>query len=335
MASMMARRIRRRISRAFNSFIDVREGRSLDVADRIFSDEIDILVDLKGFTKLARPEILNHRPAPIQVSYLGYPGTTGLKALDYIIGDPVVTPLDHQEFYDEKIVQLPDCYQVNDPNHKIAEAGPSKHDCGLPDDAFVFCNFNDSYKLSPRLFSIWMRLLKAKDGSVLWILGDTDEIKSNLRNEAQKCGIDASRIVFASRIDNADHLARHKHADLFLDCFPYNAHTTASDAIWAGLPLLTLMGNTFPSRVAASILYTLGTPELVAKSEADYEEMGLRLATDSDLLFGLRNRLQMMRLTSPLFDAERMVKHIEAAYTRMFEIWISGEKPVPFSIHSI
>jgi predicted O-linked N-acetylglucosamine transferase (SPINDLY family) len=323
---------RKRLVAAFDQFYDVRGKSDEEVAKLLHDLQVDIAIDLKGYTEDARPGILAFRPAPIQASYLGFPGTMGVEFIDYIIADKTVAPFEHQPFYMEKIVHLPDCYQVNDTKRKIAERTPTRQQAELPQQGFVFCCFNNNWKITPDVFGVWMRLLHAVEGSVLWLLGDNESTERNLRMEAQARGIDPVRIVFASRLPLDEHLARHRVADLFLDTLPYNAHTTASDALWAGLPVLTREGTAFAGRVAASLLHAIGLPELVTHSIEDYEALALRLARDPSLLQGYRNRLATNRLTHPLFDTERFRRHIEAAYLQMWEIWQRGEQPRSFAI---
>lgn len=327
--------MRYRLGQAFDAFIDLRNLDDRQAAQRIHADGIDILVELKGYTQLARSEIAAHRPAPIQVNYLGYPGSMGCDFIDYVIADPIAVPMDQQPFYDEKIVHLPDCYQPNDSQRRIADLTPSRADCGLPERGFVFCCFNNSYKLTPRFFTIWMRLLAAVPGSVLWLFDANAQVKANLQREAMQRGIDPGRLVFAPRTGPTDHLARQRLADLFLDCLPYNAHTTTSDALWAGLPVLTLIGETFAGRVAASLLHAIGLPELVTYSAEDYEALALRLAREPELLAGLRRKLAANRLNAPLFDARRYARHLEAAYLRMWDIWADGKPPQAFSVEAL
>jgi len=324
--------VRERLVAAFHQFHDVREKTDEEVAKLLHDLEVDIAVDLKGYTQDSRPGILAYRPAPIQASYLGYPGTMGAEFIDYIIADKTVAPFEHQSFYTEKIVHLPDCYQVNDTKRTIAERTPTRQEAGLPQTGFVFCCFNNTWKITPDVFSIWMRLLHAADGSVLWLLGDNESAERNLRDEAQSRGIDPARLVFASPLPLDEHLARHAVADLFLDTLPYNAHTTASDALWAGLPMVTRLGESFSGRVAASLMSAIGLPELVTHSIEDYEALALRLARDPALLEGYRNRLAANRLTHPLFDTDRFRRHIEAAYLQMWEIWQRGERPRQFAV---
>jgi predicted O-linked N-acetylglucosamine transferase (SPINDLY family)/SAM-dependent methyltransferase len=324
--------MRYRLGRAFDAFVDLRNPDDGQAAERIYADGVDILVELKGYTQLARSEIAAHRPAPIQVNYLGYPGTMGCDFIDYVIADPITLPMEQQPFFDEKIVHLPDCYQPNDTKRRVAELTPSRADSGLPEKGFVFCCFNNSYKLSPRFFSIWMRLLKAVPDSVLWLFDANGQVKDNLEREAMARGVDPKRLVFAPRVSPADHLARQRLADLFLDCLPYNAHTTTSDALWVGLPVVTHIGETFAGRVAASLLHAIGMSELVTESDEDYEAIALRLATDAQLLADTRRKLQANKWTMPLFDAERFARHLEGAYEEMWAIWAAGEAPRGFAV---
>lgn len=295
---------------------------------------MDIAVDLKGHTQNARPGILASRPAPCQVSYLGYPGTTGAPYIDYVIVDPFVVPGDQQAFYTENLVSLPDCYQVNDRKRPISPAPLKRTDVGLPDTAFVFCSFNNSYKITPDVFAVWMRLLQAVPTSVFWILSYNPWAVTNLRAAAGRHGTDPNRIIFAGALAHGAHLARMALADLFLDTFPYTAHTTASDALWAGLPLLTCAGQSFASRVAGSLLRTASLPEMVTTSLRDYEARARELALNPALLAGVRSTLRMRVRNSPLFDTPRFVRHIEAAYTRMFERHLAGLPPAPFQINT-
>ncbi|MBA2588674.1 MAG: tetratricopeptide repeat protein [Alphaproteobacteria bacterium] len=309
--------MRARLVKAFDRFEDVRNLSDVDVARLLRESEFDIAVDLKGHTEGARPGILAHRPCPVQVNYLGYPGTIGAPWLDYILADAVVLPLSEQPFYSERIIHLPHCYQVNDSSRAIADDTPSRAEAGLPPDDFVFCCFNAAWKIAPRIFDIWMRLLGCLPGSVLWLLDDNDSAREHLRAAATARGIDPARLVFAPRVEQAAHLARHRLADLFLDTLPYNAHTTASDALWTGLPLVTCAGTSFDGRVAASMLHTIGLPELVTQSVEAYEALALALARDPARLAALKARLETNRLSSPLFDTDRFRAAIEAAYQAM------------------
>jgi predicted O-linked N-acetylglucosamine transferase (SPINDLY family) len=324
--------MRARLAGAFDRFVDVRTSSDEAIARLIERSRVDIAVDLMGHTQFARPAILAFRPAPIQAAYLGFPGTTGADFIDYVIADPIVAPFELQPCFTEKIVHLPECYQVNDSARKIATRIPTREEFGLPAEGFVFCCFNTSWKIAPAMFEVWLRLLRAVPGSVLWLLRDNADAERNLRREAAARGADPSRLVFADRLGPEQHLARHRLADLFLDTLPYNAHTTASDALWAGLPLLTCRGETFAARVAASLLESVGLPELVTTSLGDYETLALELATDDQLRRQLRQRLEGNRLTHPLFDTQRFRRHIEAAYQTMWELWQRRESPRSFSV---
>jgi len=324
--------MRARLAAAFDGFHDVRSKNDQDAADLLDELGIDIAVDLMGHTQGARPGILAHRAAPIQANYLGYPGTTGAGFIDYVIADKTVLPFEEQPFYSEKIVHLPYCYQVNDSKRAISERTPSRREAGLPEQGFVFCCFNNNYKITPPVFDVWMRLLRAVEGSVLWLLDDNDTARESLRGEAAARGIDPARLVFAGRLDLAEHLARHRLADLFLDTLPYNAHTTGSDALWAGLPLLTCRGDGFAGRVAASLLYAAGLPELVTRDLGEYEALALRLAGDRSLLGALRHRLAQNRLACALFDTDRSRRHIETAYGTMWDLYRRGEAPMSFAV---
>jgi predicted O-linked N-acetylglucosamine transferase (SPINDLY family) len=306
--------MRARLRAAFERFDDVRGMSDLEVARMLRERETDIAVDLNAHTMDARPGIFAHKPAPVQVNYLVYPGTTGAAYMDFIIADRVVLPLDQQPFYSEKIVHLPDCYQANDATRVIGPA-PSRAEAGLPDSGFVFCCFNNNWKITAPVFDIWMRLLAQVDGSVLWLLDGPGA--PNLRRAAQKRGIDPSRLVFAPKAPPEAHLARHQLADLFLDTLPYNAHTTASDALWSGVPLVTCIGKVFQSRVAASLLKAIGLPELVTQTPAAYEALALELARNPALLAATREKLRRNRLTTPLYDSARFTANIEAAYEAM------------------
>jgi protein O-GlcNAc transferase len=324
--------MRARLVRAFDRFHDVRSNSDREVAMLIRDMQVDIVVDRSGYITNARPAILAHRPAPIQVNYLGYPGTLGADFYDYVIADPIVLPLDQQPFFTEKIVHLPECYQANDSKRAIAVYTPTRQEMRLPAQGFVFCCFNNNYKILPPLFEIWMQLLRRVDGSVLWLLRDNEAAVANLRKQAADRGIDPARMVFADRVNSEQHLARHRLADLFLDTLPFNAHTTASDALWMELPLVTCRGESFAGRVAASLLDAIGIPELVTNNLTDYDALAFRLANDPSLLASYRERLKQNRLTYPLFDTHRYRVHIEAAYTQMWEIWQRGERPRSFAV---
>ena len=312
--------IRKRLERAVDRFIDVRGKSDREVAQQLRDLEVDIAVDLNGFTQGNRAVVFAQRAAPVQVNYLGYSGTMGADYMDYIIGDACVIPHGHEPFYGEKVVRLPDSFLVND--RKRATAGPasSREQAGLPPEGFVFCCFNHSYKITPAVFDIWMRVLAGTAGSVLWLFEDNATAPANLRREAEMRGIAGQRIVFARRAPQlSDHLARYGLADLFLDTLPYNAHVTTVDALWSGLPVLTCMGSTFDGRVAASLLHAAGLPDLVTHTSAEYEALALRLAAGSADIGKLKARLTENRSIQPLFDTDRFRRHIEKAYSIMHE----------------
>src|SRR6266550_2156900 len=323
--------MRARLMRAFDSFIDVQTKSDEEVARLLGDMEIDVAIDLKGYTAEGRPGILSHRPAPVSAHYLGFPGTMGVDYVDYLIADPVIIPEEHQAFYTEQIAYLPDTYQCNDRERRVPERVPTRFQAGLP-PGFVFCCFNNNHKIAPEIFEIWMRLLRGVEGSVLWLLQDNAAVAGNLKREARARGIAPERLIFASRTDPAGHLARQSLADLFLDTLPYNAHTTASDALWAGLPLLTVLGSTFAGRVAASLLHAAGLPELVTSSLAEYESLALRFARDPSALALVKAKLRNNRDTCPLFDTERMTRNLEAAYTTMWERYQRGLRPATFAV---
>jgi predicted O-linked N-acetylglucosamine transferase (SPINDLY family) len=305
-------------------FIDVRSKSDREAALLLRELEIDIAVDLQGFTLHCRPGILSHRAAPVQINYLGYPGTLGAEHMDYIIADRHVVPEDQRHYYSEHVVYLPDTFQANDSKRRIAEHTPSRAEAGLPEDGFVFCSFNNSYKISPAVFDVWMRLLKAVMGSVLWLVADNALVGRNLRREAVKRGIEPHRLIFAPRIEYAEHLARLQLADLFLDTLPFNAGTTASDALWSGLPVLTCTGEAFASRMAGSLLNAIGLPELITHNLKDYEALALKLAANRGLLADIKARLARNRTICPLFDTDRFRRHMESAYITMWERYQSG-----------
>ncbi|MGE5537863.1 MAG: tetratricopeptide repeat protein [Gemmatimonas sp.] len=326
---------RRRLTAAFDALIDISGMSDSDAAAAVRHAGIDILINLNGYFGFGRNGVFARRPAPIQINYLGFPGTLGSAAADYIIADRRVIPEGEYAFYDEKVVILPDSYQPNDSRRPIPNPTLTRRDAGLPERGFVFCSFNNTYKLTPEMFDRWMRMLRAVDGSVLWLLEGNPAVAPNLRREAEARGVDAGRIVFAPRLPPAQHFARQALADLFLDTLPYNAHTTASDALWAGLPVLTCPGSTFAGRVAASLLHALDLPELIADTPERYEEEGVRLACDPHALATVRAKLLANRRTRPLFDTDRYRRHLEAAYRMMWERHQRGEAPVSFSVAAI
>ncbi len=324
--------VRRRVEFSVHRFVDGRAMDDASLAKLIRDLEIDIAVDLNGLTGGKRPGILSPRPAPLQVNYLGYPGTMAAPFIDYIIADPIVIPLEHRIYYSEKVAYLPHAYLPHDRSRKIGNNAPSREQERLPETGFVFACFNKLSKISPEIFDIWMRLLHTVEGSVLW-LQDTDHAaKNNLRYEARARGISVDRLVFARTKKLLElHLARLDLADLFLDTLPYNAHATAMDALWAGLPLLTCIGKTFPGRVAASLLHAAGVPELVTTSLAEYENLALALACDPQRLTAIREKLKRNRNSVPLFDTERFARDLESIYTTMWERQQANLAPESFS----
>jgi protein O-GlcNAc transferase len=327
--------MRSRLKGAFNRFIDVRRKSDREVSNLLQELEIDIAVDLNGYTSGGRTGIFALRTAPVQVNYLGYPGTMGADFIDYIVADRFVIPEEHQPYYTEKVVYLPDSYQVNDSKRRIAERTPTRAETGLPDQGYVFCSFNNNYKLSPMVFDVWMRLLGKVEGSVLWLLASSAAAARNVKREAADRGIAPERLVFAPYAKLGDHLARHRLADLCLDTLPYNAHTTASDALWAGLPVLTCLGRTFAGRVGASLLNAIGLSQLISHSLEEYEALALELATNRALLADTRSQLAANRDTYPLFNTDRFRRHIEAAYTAMWERYQRGEPPASFAVEPL
>jgi len=324
--------IRARLTGAFDHVVDLQAASDRQAAERIHADAVDILVDLTGYTAHGRTAILAHRPAPIQVNYLGYPGTTGADFIDYIIVDRFVVPADQQPFFSERLVHLPNCYQPCEIIQEVAERTPSRAECGLPEQGFVFCCFNNVLKITPELFDIWMRLLAAVPGSVLWLVTATPSVKDNLWREAVDRRVAADRLVFAAPTPRPEYLARLGLADLFLDTLPYNAGATASDALWAGLPVLTCSGDTYIGRMAGAVLTAAGLPELITTSLKGYESLAIRLATEPGLLAPLRQRLACNRSIMPLFDIARFTRDLEAAYRQMHETWQAGRPPSAFAV---
>ncbi len=318
--------MRMRLRAAGNDFLDVRGQSDELIAQLARERRIDLAVDLKGFTKDGRTGIFARRAAPLQLNYLGYPGSMSADYIDYLIADRTLVPEEGRRHYAEKIVFLPDSYQPN-AQRSIAAREFSRQELGLPPEGFVFCCFNNNYKIAPGTFSIWMNILKRIAGSVLWLLGDNPGAADNLRREALERGVRAERLIFAPRFSLEDHLARHRAADLFLDTLPYNAHTTASDALWADLPVLTCIGETFAGRVAASLLTAVGLPELIASSAAQYEQLAVELAMHPQRLADLKRKLAANRATAPLFNSGRYAKHLEAAYALIYERYQAGLPP--------
>jgi predicted O-linked N-acetylglucosamine transferase (SPINDLY family) len=319
--------MRKRLRSACTDFVDVRSISDIEIARLARRRKIDIAVDLNGYSRNGRSGIFALRAAPVQVSFLGYPGTMGAGYIDYLIADRIVIPEQTQLHYAEKIIRLPNSYLPSDRSRRISNRECSRQDHGLPPSAFVYCCFNNSYKITPQMFESWMRILTRVDGSVLWLLEDNSAAKRNLQREAIRHGVDGERLIFAPRAELSEHLARHRGADLFLDTLPYNAHTTATDALWAGLPVLTLPGEAFASRVGASLLRAVGLPELIVSTWHEYETAAIELAFDRPRLQGLKQKLAQNRLTEPLFDAALFARSLERAYRRIHDRYQAGLPP--------
>jgi predicted O-linked N-acetylglucosamine transferase (SPINDLY family) len=322
---IMKDEMRMRLLGAFDQFIEVNHLSDREIAELSRQLEIDIAIDLKGFTQDSRVGIFAYRAATTQISYLGYPGTLGTSFMDYIIADKVVLPEESQKYYSEKVLYLPNCYQVNDSKRKISTKICSRAEVGLPEKSFVFCSFNNSYKITPKVFSIWMKILSQVQNSVLWLFEDNPFASENLRKYAKEHSIDPSRLIFAERLPLDEHLARHRLADLFLDTLPYNAHTTAVDALKSCVPVLTRSGQAFAGRVAASVLNAIGLPELVAISTEEYEDIAIKLVANPNKLKALKKRLSENRLTTPLFNTRLYTKNIESAYSEMYRRYLNNE----------
>lgn len=323
---------RRRVQAAFDEVIDISRLSDEEAAALVASHQVDVLVDLNGYYGAERTGLLALRPSPVQVNYLGFPGTLGASYVDYLVADEVVIPPSSRQFYVEQVVYLPHCYQANDGRRAIAQTSYERSEFGLPEAAFVYCCFNNNYKLTPAQFASWMRILRRVEGSCLWLLEDHTDVSERLRRVAADEGVDPGRLVFAKRLPPAEHLARHRLADLFLDTLPYNAHTTASDALWAGLPVLTRTGTTFAGRVGTSLLQAVGLPELIATSEPGYEDLAVALAHDRSRLAALQARLAAHRLQEPLFNTAMLTRHLEAAYEEMVECCERGQSPRHFRV---
>jgi len=319
--------MRARVEAAFDQFIDVSTMSDKEIAEFSRMLSIDIAIDLKGSTKDHRFGIFSYRAAPVQVSYLGYPGTMGAEYIDYLIADKTLIPEESQKFYTEKIAYMPHSYQVNDRSRVISDRVFTKQEVGLPEEGFVFACFNSNYKITPDVFDVWVRILQSVEGSVLWLFEENKTAAVNLRKEAQKRGLAPERLVFAPKMELSEHLARHKLADLFIDTLPCNAHTTASDALWAGLPVLTCMGESFASRVAASLLNAIEMPELITSSLEEYEELAIALGNDSQRVLALKQKLELNKLTTPLFDSSLFTKDIENLYVKMSQLAQSQMDP--------
>jgi len=324
--------VRQKLIPTFDRFFDLKDLSDIAAAQLIRELEVDILIDLNGFTTYCRPGIFAHRPAPLQINYLGHPASMGAPFMDYIIGDRWVTPKTLEEAFSEAIIRMPHAYQVNNVERDIPEVTPTRRQLGLPNEGFVFCCFNANFKITPDVFAIWMRLLSSVPGSVLWLLQSHFEAAINLRKSAQEAGVDPERLVFAPPVALADHVARHRHADLFLDTFTCNAHTTASDALWAGLPIVTLPGDGFASRVAASLLDAVGLSELITDSPAEYEALALALAQDPQRLSALKSHLNRGRMSFPLFDTDLFCRGLEAAFEAIHKRQHQGLSPIGLDV---
>ncbi|CAN5134934.1 hypothetical protein BH10PSE6_BH10PSE6_41380 [soil metagenome] len=316
----------------FDEWIDASRKSDADAALLLRQRQVDVAVDLNGFAGIGRPGIFAHRAAPVQINWLAFPGTMGMPCMDYIIADHHVIPAGAERFYAENVIRLPDMYLANNHSEYPFDRPTSRAENALPEGAFVFCCFNNSYKIQPAVFDIWMRLLREIDGSVLWLFGGNADAAANLRSEAGKRGVSGSRLIFTAMVERDAHFARHGCADLFLDSFPYNAHTTATDALWAGLPVLTCSGETFISRVAGSLLKAAGLSELVTTSLADYEQLARKLATEPGELARIKAKLQANRLTCRLFDADRFRHHIENAFAIAHDRRRQGLPPASFDV---
>jgi predicted O-linked N-acetylglucosamine transferase (SPINDLY family) len=328
--------IRQRLRRAFDHFEEAGERSDPEIARLLADSQIDIAVDLGGYTDEGRTNSLSFRPAPIAVNYLGYPGTLGADYVDYIIADAQVIPPGAEGFYSEKIARLPDCFMPNDTKDRASPTPPPRAEAGLPQTGFVFCAFNNAYKIAPQMFDVWMGLLRAVDASVLWLSIGNEKARNNLRAEAEARRVSPERLVFADRIEERGrHLARLGLADLFLDTLPYNAHSTASDILWAGVPLVTCMGRSFASRVAGSLLTAIGAEELIAPDLGAYETLALDLARSPERLAASRANLVRNRTSYPLFDMARLCRHLESAYETMWGVYLKGRKPESFMVNAL
>jgi predicted O-linked N-acetylglucosamine transferase (SPINDLY family) len=318
---------RGRIEAAFDRFVEGADETAAQLAGRIRGDGVQLLIDLNGYTTHAKSELFALRPAPVQLSWLGYLGTLGADWYDYVLTDRFVSPPEAQAFFSERFLYLPDCYCPSDTSREVAAERPSRAACGLPESAFVFCCFNQSYKILPPVFAVWMRLLAAVPGSVLWLAPTTTAAESNLSREAAARGVDPTRLVFAPRMSLPEHLARYRHADLFLDTTPYNAGTTANDALFMGVPVVTCAGETMASRVAGSQLIAIGLPELVTTQLPKYEALALALALQPALLRQVRDRLHANRDTHPLFDMARFTRALDTQLCEAWENWSHQTSP--------
>ncbi|MDA8882103.1 tetratricopeptide repeat protein [Alphaproteobacteria bacterium] len=326
---------RKQVIKDVNSFIDISDMSDKDVVEMARGHKLDIAIDVNGYTQYSRSRLFAHRMAPIQINYLGYPSTMGADFIDYIIGDNTIISAEQRAFYSENIIYMPDCYQPNDEKRKIAKITTSRSDFGLPENSFVFCCFNNNFKITPKEYDIWMRVMRQVENSVLWLFKASDIAEKNLKCEAEARGVNPERIIFAKKVSLEEHLARHKHADLFIDTFNYNAHTTASDALWSGLPIVTKQGQQFAARVAASLLNAAGLSELVTKTEGEYESLILALAQDKARLAGVKNKLHETRSSCPLFDTVRYTRYFEAGLEKAYQDYCDGITPSDIAVSSL
>ena len=317
--------MRTRIIEAVDRFVDISDLSDLEAASLSKRDGINIAIHRNGYTKNHRTGIFSHGAAPIQINYLGHPSTLGANFIDYIIADKVVIPNEFRSSYSESVIYMPHTYQPTDNTRSLSGRYKSRSDCQLPSDSFVLCCFNVTRKISLKEFSIWMKILNENPKTVLWLLKSSDLGVSNLIKEAKGFGVDADRLIFAERVNQYDHLDRHRFADLFLDNFTYNAHTTASDALWAGVPIVTKIGKQFSARVAASLLTAIELPELITRTDIEYEELILKIVHDNNYLLSLRAKLEQHKLTTRLFDTQLYTKNFEIALKKVHDSYISGE----------
>jgi len=319
--------MRQRLEASFDSFKDVQSMSDRDISLRARQDGIDIAVDLNGYTQNSRTRIFAYRAAPIQINYLGYPGSMGAEFIDYIVADQHLIPPESQKHFSEKQIYLPDVYVPTDNTLPFSNEPSSRFNLGLPDSGFVFCAINNSYKVNQRVFDIWMGLLKSVGGSVLWLLETNKIVKANLEKEANKRGVTSDRLVFAKKVSHKKYLSQFYHADLFLDTFPYSAGATASNALWAGLPIVTKSGQSYTARMAGSMLNAIGLPELITQNEKDYEALILELATNPTKLAEIKEKLAINRSTQPLFNTELYTKYLENGYQQAYQNYFDGKLP--------
>ena len=326
-------KIRKRVIKSFDKFIDVKEKTTQEIVKISREANIDIAIDLKGFTKDNRFELFIERCAPIQISYLGFPGTTGSGCIDYLIADRMIIPDQNKKHYSEKIIYLPNTYQVNDSTLNISEKKFSRKEFGLPENSFVYCCFNNTYKILPEMFHTWIKILDKVQNSVLWLLVDNDIVKNNLKKILVSKGIDQDRLLFTNRMMHSEHLARLKLADLFLDTYPCNAHTTASDSLRSCLPIITLRGNSFASRVTSSLLSSVGLDKLITDTKEEYEELAIKIANENDYFDKIKNELKNNIKTKPLLNTRMFTKNLEKAYFNVYEKYINNNIPETIEIN--